>query len=259
MSDAPGQRGSPGRFGWGFFFVFFSLFAAILGLIGRSLADDTAALQARLAAAESGASGERVVVGTVRPASGTPLLRAPASGQRCVAWETRVEVSFPEEDSDGDEHTRTRTLRHGEGAMPFDVDDPRAGLVAVVDQPLLELLAPDAVTELPDVPAWADALAPVGSDSTSSRRTYAARERTLNPGNTVTLVGALATGDAPRLSPGPGRARVTAYRGGLEAWREEARGQAKAAWWLQHIGLGLAALAALMLVGLLRTFLPARR
>lgn len=255
---APAEDRSTRRFLWGFFLAFFSIPTGVLLLIGNAFSGDSTALLARLDAAERGTSGERVVTGTVRPAKDEALLRAPASGQPCVAFETVVDMSWTEQDSKGDDERRTAVVASGGEAMAFDVDDAQAGLLASVREPRLDLRAQAVTTPLDGVPAWASRLRDSGGASPRSGVSYSAVERTLAPGQTVTLLGALARDGAPRMTPGTGQARVTAYRGSVEDWREEAHSMARAAWWLRRIAAALAAVAVVMLAGLVRTFFPRR-
>lgn len=255
---APAQDPGSRRFIWGFFLAFFSIPTGVLLLIGGAFDQDSSAALTRLEGAETGTSGERVVTGTVRPAKDDALLRAPASGQPCVAFETVVDMSWTEEDSNGDDERRTAVVASGGEAMAFDVDDAQAGLLASVREPRLDLRAPGVTKPLDGVPPWASRLHDAGGASPRSGVTYSVAERTLVPGQTVTLLGALARDGAPRLTPGPGQARVTAYLGTTEDWREEAHSKARAAWWLRRIAAALAAVAVVMLVGLVRTFFPRR-
>lgn len=252
------EERSTRRFIWGFFLAFFTIPTGVLLLIGGAFDQDSSAALSRLDGAEAGTSGERVVTGTVRPAKDEALLRAPATGQLCVAFETVVDMSWTEEDSNGDDERHSAVVASGGEAMAFDVDDAQAGLLASVREPRLDLRAQAVTKPLDGVPAWTSRLHDAAGASPRSGVTYSATERTLNPGQTVTLVGALARDGAPRMTPGPGQTRVTAYLGTTEAWREEAHSKARAAWWLHRIAAALAAVAVVMLVGLLRTFLPRR-
>jgi hypothetical protein len=254
---APTQTWSIGRFLWGLSLAAFSIIAGVVLFIGKALSDDSSAVLARLDAAEGGTSGERVVTGTVRPAKDEALLRAPATGLPCVAWETSVEMHWTEKDSDGDDEYHSAVLAQGGEAIAFDVDDARAGLLATVREPRLELLAIDVTGPLERLPPWTARLHDGGASLKSEAR-LSWRERTLAPGQTVTLVGALAREGPPRMTPGPGQARVTAYQGTPDEWRDEARAMADEARSLHRMGAILAAVSAVMLVGLLRTFLPRR-
>jgi hypothetical protein len=134
---APAEARSTRRFIWGFFLAFFTIPAGVVLLIGNALSDDSSTVLARLDAAEGGTSGELVVTGTVRPTRDEALLRAPATGLPCVAWETSVEMHWTEKDSDGDDEYHSAVLAQGGEATAFDVDDGRAGLLATVREPRL--------------------------------------------------------------------------------------------------------------------------
>lgn len=257
LAPSPKHR-STHRFIWGFLFAFFSIPTAVVLIIGNALSDESSAVLARLDAAEAGSSGERVITGTVRAPSPEALLQAPASGRRCVAWETSIDMTWTEQDSNGEDEHRTAVVRRGGEATAFDVDDARAGLLATVREPRLELLVDDVVAPLDAWPAWADRLRDEGGQTPRSGAQLWSNERSLESGSVVTVVGTLAQDGAPRMTPGPSQARVTVYFGTPDAWRDEAHSMSKSAWWLHRIAAGLGLVALLMLVGLLRTFVPRR-
>lgn len=235
--------------------AFTSVPTVVLLLLGAVLSGQASALLARLDAAEAGAGVERLVTGTVRPALGQALLQAPASGADCVAWEAWVTVSWPEVDSSKREVTRSRTVRSGGAALRFDVDDARAGLLATVAEPRLELLAPEETRPEPGIPPWADALTDApGSDSTHERKSYASHEKRLVPGQVVSLFGVPVAGDAHRLTVSPGEEKLRVFLGSPDAWRLDARGTAGAARWLLAIGAVTGALSLALLAGLVRAW-----
>lgn len=230
----------PSGFGWAFAAAFLTIPTLILLGLSAGFAADSSEWLTRM---DHVPGGERFVTGLVQVSGDRPLLMSPGAHQPCVAWETAVGVSWSTRNQNDEKETDSKVLRASGAASRFVVVDARAGVVATIDAPRLQLLGPAASGALDAVPGWADDFEVKGSD-VSRPDGYWWTERTLAPGATVTFftkTGALA-------APLDGHARLVVFPGTPEAWRSELEGMASAAKWTFRVALVLGPLAVSCLV-----------
>jgi hypothetical protein len=166
-----------------------------------------------------------------------------------------VWVSWTSTGQDEKQENHARILRASGAATRLVVLDARAGVLATIDAPRLQLIGvtPDERAE-PDIPAWSEGFQKTGADVTADGRSYSSTEALLAAGETVSL---FAKSTDP-VTPLEGQERLVLYRGTPEAWRAELERLAVAAVWLQRIGLGLGALTTGFALGLVRAIVRRR-
>lgn len=241
-------RRKPSAFGWGFATAFFAIPTFVTLLLSASFKEEAGEWLQRLNHLDALPAGERSVSGQVQPASGRPLLTAPASGRACLAWEAGVSVSWDSKDSNDNWVSNSSLLRQRAAATRMLVVDARAGVLATIDLPRVELLAASDVKAETGIPAWSEGFDVMGADSTESSRTYSSYEKVLLPGDTVTFFAK----SGERVAPLDGHERLVLFVGEPGAWRDELQSKVTASWWLSRVGMGLGAVAALCALGLAR-------
>lgn len=252
MTEAT-RRGS--GLGWALATAFFAIPTVVLMILSSSFRADASEWLGRMDRRESGLpAGERFVTGEAQLASGRPPLVAPMSGRACLAWEAGVNVNWTTKDQEDRDVSNTEEIRRSAASTRWVVVDARAGVLATVDVPRLELIAARDWRDVPGIPAWAADFEKTGDDSLSGPHTYGAHEKVLLAGETVTF---FAKGEE-RVGPLDGHERLIIFVGTPAAWREQLEGLQSAATWTLRIGGVLGVVAVFLAMMFLRARLTRR-
>lgn len=245
------MQGTPSGFGWLFATAFLAIPTCIFCALSAGFHADSDEWLRRMDALDP---SERFVTGEVQVAKEGALLTSPANNRPCLAWETVVGVSWTKKNSNDEDETASATLRASGAATPMVVTDSRAGVLATVNVPRLELLGAAMSGKLDGIPAWSAAFEVKDSDVTDSGRSYWWREQVLAPGATVTFFAK--SGEV--VAPLEGHDRLVVFIGTPEAWREQLEGLASAAKWTRRVAFVLGPIALICLAMFIRTRLRRR-
>lgn len=244
MQETPTRK--PSGFGWLFAMAFFAIPTAILYGLSAGFEADSGEWLRRMDHLDP---SERFVTGEVQVVNGKPLLTAPANNRPCLAWETVVGVSWTKRNQQNKDETASATLRASGAATPMVVMDARAGVLATVDLPRLELIGGTSFGKLDGIPAWSESFEVKDSDVTDSSRSYWWREQVLAPGATVTFFAK----SGERVEPLAGHDRLVVFIGTPEAWRAELENLASAAKWTRRVAFVLGPITLFLLAMFVRT------